>query len=57
MFDTQIKITLEPVYYKEFPRIQWGVNGLQHDIELSDPLTIDIDRRFSQGNHSIEILF
>lgn len=57
MFDTQIKITLEPVYYKEFPRIQWGVNGLQHDIKLSVPLVINVDREFSQGEHSIEILF
>jgi len=57
MFDTQIIIELEPRFYKEFPKIQWGVDGLTHDIELSTSTKIIVDQLFDAGKHYVEIFF
>jgi hypothetical protein len=57
MFEAHIQINLEPQFYKEFPRIQWGIDGLQHDIELTDTFSININQKFDAGPHRVEILF
>jgi hypothetical protein len=57
MFETNIKILLEPQFDQEPPRICWSMDGIRHDLELSSAFTIDINQQLDAGSHMIEIEF
>jgi hypothetical protein len=57
MFNTKIIIDLEPTFYKECPRICWGVDGTQHDVELHTSTQLVVDQAFETGKHCVEIFF